>query len=65
MSNEDLHKHTLNLRKGDYNKMSEMFPKIKGGAAIRHLVSRFVDKNYSTQTKEVENALLGTGPLDI
>jgi hypothetical protein len=42
----DLHKHTLNLREGDYAKMQELFPALGGGAAIRKLISNFVDKHF-------------------
>lgn len=44
--NEDLHKKTLNLRRGDFEKMAEMFPEDGASSAIRRLISRFVDHNY-------------------
>lgn len=43
----DLHKKTLNLRTGDFEKMGELFPELGGSKAIRTLVSKFVDKNYT------------------
>lgn len=43
----DLEKVTLNLREGDMKKMSEMFPDIGGGPAVRELLTKFVDKHYN------------------
>jgi len=48
----DLHKHTLNLRAGDYARMQELFPQLGGGGAIRKLISNFVDKNHPPEAKE-------------
>lgn len=47
----DLQKHTLNLRPGDYDKMSALFPDLGGGPAIRKLVSAFVDKHYKPEAE--------------
>lgn len=56
-SKGDLKKKTLNLREGDWEKMEEMFPDIGPSKAVRLLLSRFVDKNYTpTPKNEVDLA---------
>lgn len=54
IKNTDLQKHTLNLRRGDYEKMDELFPTKRGGPAIRALISMFVDKHINSKTALVE-----------
>jgi len=51
-NNEPVHKHTLNLRPGDYEKMGELFPELRAGPAIRELVSKFVDKHYPKESTD-------------
>ena len=46
--NLDLQKVTLNLRRGDAEKMGHLFPDLGEGPAIRQLISAFVDKHYAT-----------------
>ena len=41
---EQLKKHTLHLRSGDFQTIGEYFPKLGASAVIRQLVSGFVDK---------------------
>lgn len=44
----DLEKKTLNLRKGDFEAMNELFPKLKPSVSIRRLISSFIDKARKT-----------------
>lgn len=41
--NEDLQKHTLNLRAGDVDKLRDAFPDIPVSNLIRTIISRYVD----------------------
>lgn len=41
-----LQKHTLNLREGDFDKLTDMFPHIPASQTIRLVLSRFIDLNY-------------------
>lgn len=43
-SNEDLTKHTLFLRRGDFDKLREFYPQVPAAQVIRKIVSRVVDK---------------------
>lgn len=40
--NEDLSKHTLNLCRGDYEKLQMLFPDTGAGPIIRQLVRDFI-----------------------
>lgn len=40
---EDLTKHTMFLRTGDYERIGAAFPKQRAAYVIRRLISRFVD----------------------
>lgn len=51
--NQDLIKKTLNLRAGDWEKLSELFPKHGPSIAVRKVVSAFVDKHYTETTVDV------------
>lgn len=42
---EDLVVHNIRLRKGDYDEMNKLFPRLKAGPAIRKIISNFVDRN--------------------
>jgi hypothetical protein len=42
-SNEDLTKHTLFLRSGDYDVLREKFPGVGAAVIIRRAVSKLVD----------------------
>lgn len=39
----ELHKHTLNLYKGDYTKIQELFPDIGAGVVIRKVIRNYVE----------------------
>lgn len=41
-----LQKHTLNLREGDFEKLSSMFPSQPASHTLRVILSAFVDKYY-------------------
>jgi len=41
---DQLTKHTLNLRKGDYERLRALFPDIGAAVIIRKIVSKFLDK---------------------
>lgn len=56
---EELHKHTLNLRAGDMEKIASLFPQQSASYIIRRLISKFVDK-----TSAVENHL-PEEPIDL
>lgn len=40
---EDLQKHTLNLRRGDVERLRDFFPDIPPTNLIRTIISRYVD----------------------
>jgi len=48
----DLIKKTLNLRRGDFEKMGHLFPDLGPSAAVRELLAKFVDKHYSRPQPE-------------
>lgn len=52
---EELTKHTLNLFKGDFAKLGEIFPNLGSGVVIRQLV-----RNFITNTEAKENASVNT-----
>ena len=56
--NPDHVKKTLNLREGDFEKMGELFPKMRPSVAIRELISKFIDRHYMInnvpETEEVD-----------
>ena len=41
---DKLHKHTLFLRKGDFDFLSDRFPRLSASRVIRKVVANFVDK---------------------
>lgn len=43
-SSEPIHKHTLNLFEGDYEKIQNLYPNIGAGKIIRHIVRDFIKK---------------------
>ena len=52
---DGLHKHTLNLRAGDMEKIKDFHPDLPASQVIRMLVSRYVDQVEGGETKvEVE-----------
>ena len=38
-----IHKHTLNLYKGDYEKLQSMFPDLGAGVVIRRVVRNYIE----------------------
>lgn len=50
---EELHKHTLNLRKGDMEALETLFPKFPPSVMVRRIVSRFVDKTVAVPEEEI------------
>lgn len=42
--NEELHKHTLNLYAGDYEKLRSFYPDVGAGAVIRRIVRRYLEQ---------------------
>lgn len=53
--NEDLQRHTLYLRVGDYEKLQSLFPAAGAAPVIRQIVASFVDRcEQSTSLPEVK-----------
>ncbi len=44
IKDEDLQKHTLNLRKGDIEQLGLLFPKVAPSVIARQIISRFIDQ---------------------
>ena len=44
MKDDTIQKHTLNLRRGDYAAVGDLFPDLGAGPAIRQIISAFVDR---------------------
>lgn len=42
--NSDLQKHTLNLRRGDYDAIASYYPEVSTSIIIRRVISAFVDQ---------------------
>lgn len=42
-STENLQKHTLNLRRGDYAELQRAYPDRGAGPIIREIIARYVD----------------------
>ena len=49
---EDLHKHTLNLRAGDMEKLAQLFPSRAPAVVIRMMVSKFIDRSMAAAKPE-------------
>jgi len=49
----EIHKHTLNLYKGDYAAIQELFPDIGAGVVIRKVVRNYVESIKAKTTAEV------------
>lgn len=43
---EDLQKHTLNLRAGDFEALGELFPDLGPSVALRKIISSLIDKHH-------------------
>jgi len=44
MAKDDFQKHTLNLRRGDWEKLSTFYPEVPVAIIIRKLVSRYIEQ---------------------
>lgn len=44
---EDLQKHTLNLRRGDMDKLALLFPGRNPSVVLRQIISKFLDRHFS------------------
>lgn len=44
MKDDTIEKVTLNLRRGDYARLGDLFPDLKAGPAIRQIIANFVDR---------------------
>lgn len=49
--NPELTKHTLNLRRGDLDKLKEIFPAQQSTVMARKVISAFVDKHYGLRVE--------------
>lgn len=58
---EELQKHTLNLRRGDMDALAVLFPRSSPSVMIRRLVSRYIDRVSAVKEEQVE---LGK-PIDL
>ena len=59
MPKNELRKHTLNLRKDDFERLQSMFPDVGASVVIRRLVATFIDSDDTVTkteiaTKEIE-----------
>lgn len=54
MSKTELQKHTLNLRKGDLDRLGEFYPELAPTQVIRRLISAHVDKLERKVLEEVD-----------
>lgn len=51
---EELHKHTLNLFEGDYDKIASLYPDVGAAVVIRKIIRDFINR--------VEKAAEGHAP---
>jgi hypothetical protein len=65
MSDEDLTKHTLHLRRGDYATIRDAFPQTGAAVVIRKIVSDFVDQLSPPVTAKELARLKKTEPSDV
>lgn len=42
--NSDLQKHTLNLHRGDFEKIADFYPDVPAATIIRKVIRRFVEQ---------------------
>lgn len=55
---EDLQKHTLNLRAGDYERLQSLYPEVGAALVIRKIVSAFLDRDTAEiDTSKMEISL--------
>ena len=45
---EDLQKHTLNLRAGDFDRLGELLPELGPSGARRRIISSLIDKHHKS-----------------
>lgn len=55
MPDEELTKHTLNLFKGDYEKLAELYPDLGAAPVIRRIIRKYLE-SLETPTKSLPNA---------
>lgn len=53
-TNEELTKHTLHLRKGDWDRLRSIFPEISTSLVIRRIISEFVDRDAMQMSDKVK-----------
>lgn len=54
MKTEELKKHTLNLRDGDMEKLTALFPSVQSSVMVRKIISRFIDKQMAVREEQVQ-----------
>lgn len=54
---EELTKHTLHLRAGDFDRLKALFPDIGASIVIRNLVSNFLDRDDADRKVEFKAEL--------
>lgn len=53
MASEPLHKHTLNLFEGDYERIQALYPDIGAATIIRQVVRSYLD-NVEKKTRKTD-----------
>jgi len=53
MIGDTLQKHTLNLYKGDFERMSELYPRCGASVAIREIIHKFIGDINKKQNANV------------
>lgn len=53
-TNEELTKHTLFLRKGDWDRLRSIYPEISTSLVIRRMISEFVDRDAPQMSDKVK-----------
>lgn len=51
---DELQKHTLHLRKGDWDRLRSLFPEISTSLVIRKIISNFIDKDERNTEMKLE-----------
>lgn len=50
---ENLQRHTLNLHKGDFDRLGELYPGVGAGVIIRQLVRKQIELGEEKLRKEI------------
>lgn len=53
-SPDELTKHTLHLRKGDWDRLATLFPELSTSLVIRKIISNFIDKDGRNASMQME-----------